>query len=126
VRLIDCTVGCVWRMEQVWPAKLPLAEPRPPSGLPPASRIESSSTRFSLKVPWPEMPLKVTVYADPLPLTTSGDATATPPDKVSAKSVASTPVTGWLNVTSYVTLEPVTVSPAGLTRSIDAALAGPA
>ena len=61
VRLIDWTTGAAWSNVYCWPAESPLPAPGPPGELPAASRIESSSARFSPSVPSPLIPLTVTV-----------------------------------------------------------------
>ena len=95
---MDRTSGMLWSTLYVSPVKSPLPAPAPPSGLPLASAMESSSTRFSPSVPKPLSPLIVTEYVAPLPATTTG-VVAVKLDRANAKSAASTPVTGSLNVT---------------------------
>ena len=57
------------------------------------------------------------MYVAPLPATTIGVVAATP-DRANAKSAASTPVTGSLNVTVYTTLAVLVFGPAGVVRPI--------
>ena len=94
---IELAVGAVLSTVYVWPVKLPLPVPVPPSLFPEPSTIESSSTRFSPSVP--SLPvLTVTVYVVPLPLTPLTLAPVAPAP-TSAKSDVSTPLTLLLKVT---------------------------
>ena len=77
--------------------------PGPPSGVVPAT-IVSSSTRFSPRPPDPVPVVAVTVRVGPLPVTDVIAPPATPPERTSAKSPASTPVTDALKVTVHVTV----------------------
>src|SRR5438093_1237345 len=84
--------------------------------------MESLSTRFRPRVPSPAPVLAVTVYVAPLPVTLVMEAPVTP---VAArlKSVESTPVTFWENVTVQETLAAlVGLAPA---RLMDETMGGP-
>ena len=60
-RVIETTVGAVLSITIVWPVKLPLPVPVPPSLLPTSSVIESSSVRSRRSVPSPAPVVTVTV-----------------------------------------------------------------
>ena len=77
--------------------------PAPPRGLPAASTMESSSTRFRPIVPSPEPLLTATVYVAPLPVALVIDAPVTPVE-LRMKLDESTPVTLSLKVTVKLTL----------------------
>lgn len=78
--------------------KLPLPVPLPPSGLPAASRIESSSARSKRMFPFPVPVAMVTALTAPLPETLDTLAPLSPV-VASVKSAEPRPVTASLNVT---------------------------
>src|SRR6185295_14358724 len=89
------------------PVRLPLPAPAPPSFKLAASAIESLSTRFKPSVPVPVPADAVTMNVAALPASATPVIAGEPPtpDTASAKSVASTLVTGSLNVTVQCTVD---------------------
>src|SRR5438874_717388 len=79
--------------------------------------MESSSTRFRPRVPSPDPVVAVTLQVLPLPVTLPTDPPVTESVRARAKSPASTPVTGSLNVTVHETL-PAFVGLAAPTRRL--------
>ena len=124
-RLMEPTTGDTRSTVYTSPVKLPLPLPLPPSLLVfgETSRTESSSTRFSPRVPLPLPALAVTVYCVVLIAATDMiDVPLSPLPTAREKSEVFTPVTASLNVTVHDTLDADVV--ARLPRVIDETTGG--